>query len=259
MRINAYLSEKGFEVREDIIYYEDICFIEEMFKKLPWEINNVERKIYYRGEDIDQQSLSKVTALRYKYENSALKEKNMDIFEQKYNFLKAIELLHDTLYKSGYYHKHSKIKLDEVIKESSILITSIALHSLSPKQIKLQSNNRYEVVCPFNKECNEPLVLYEATQMFHCPVCKENGNIFEYVSKILNISFITAVETIATAFDVNLTNGGVDTEHYLVKRIMEVMTSEEYSRLLTISENQRRTTQTVREKMELKPKRKIKM
>ena len=60
-----------------------------------------------------------------------------------------------------------------------------------------RSGRNYFGLCPFHNEKSPSFSVSPDKQIFHCFGCGVGGNVFSFVSKIENISFIEAVQNLA--------------------------------------------------------------
>ena len=60
-----------------------------------------------------------------------------------------------------------------------------------------KKGKNYEAVCPFHDDHDPSLNVSEEKQIFKCFVCGTGGNVFTFVQKMENISFLEAVCKVA--------------------------------------------------------------
>ena len=60
-----------------------------------------------------------------------------------------------------------------------------------------RSGRNYFGLCPFHNEKSPSFSVSPDKQIFHCFCCGVGGNVFSFISKIENISFIEAVQNLA--------------------------------------------------------------
>ena len=69
-----------------------------------------------------------------------------------------------------------------------------------------RSGRNYFGLCPFHNEKSPSFSVSPDKQIFHCFGCGVGGNVFSFVSKIENISFIEAVQNLARKKQYSITN-----------------------------------------------------
>ena len=60
-----------------------------------------------------------------------------------------------------------------------------------------EPEDKYKLVCPFHDDHDPSLSISTDKQIFKCFVCGTGGNVFTFVQKIENISFLEAVCKVA--------------------------------------------------------------
>ena len=71
--------------------------------------------------------------------------------------------------------------------------------------IKLtRAGSNYRGLCPFHNEKTPSFMASPGKQIFHCFGCGEGGNVFHFVSKIENVSFVEAVQILAKRAGITL-------------------------------------------------------
>ena len=87
--------------------------------------------------------------------------------------------------------RYSESIIDEVRQSNDIVdIISQYVH------LK-RSGRNYFGLCPFHNEKSPSFSVSPDKQIFHCFGCGVGGNVFSFLSKIENISFIEAVQNLA--------------------------------------------------------------
>ncbi len=73
------------------------------------------------------------------------------------------------------------------------------------RYVPLKKNGReYVGCCPFHHERTPSFMVYAETQSYHCFGCKESGDVIQFVKKYENLSFMDAVEHLASIANVPL-------------------------------------------------------
>lgn len=60
-----------------------------------------------------------------------------------------------------------------------------------------RTGSNYKCLCPFHHEDTSSFVVSPSKQIYHCFGCQEGGNVFSFVMKMDNLTFIEAVEKLA--------------------------------------------------------------
>ena len=94
--------------------------------------------------------------------------------------------------------RYSETIIDEVRQSNDIVdVISQYVH------LK-RSGRNYFGLCPFHNEKSPSFSVSPDKQIFHCFGCGVGGNVFSFLSKIENISFIEAVQNLATRANIAL-------------------------------------------------------
>ncbi|MDD3187060.1 MAG: DNA primase [Bacilli bacterium] len=92
----------------------------------------------------------------------------------------------------------SEHKLNEIRKSVDIVDVISEYVSLSPH------GKNYFGICPFHNDKNPSMSVSKEKQIYKCFSCGESGNVFNFVQKYENISFIEAVKIIAEKANINI-------------------------------------------------------
>lgn len=84
---------------------------------------------------------------------------------------------------------------DELIED--IKSKNDIIDIISQYVVLKRSGRSYFGLCPFHNEKSPSFSVSPDKQIFHCFGCGVGGDVFRFVSKIENISFREAVETLA--------------------------------------------------------------
>ena len=87
--------------------------------------------------------------------------------------------------------------IKEEIK-NSIRLSEIVSQNLS---LKRRDKSNYIALCPFHKEKTPSFNVSDDKGFFHCFGCGKNGDIFNYVMEMENISFVDALKKLAEHAD----------------------------------------------------------
>ena len=68
-----------------------------------------------------------------------------------------------------------------------------------------KKGRNFTAVCPFHEDTNPSLSISEEKQIFKCFVCGVGGNVFTFVSRYTNVSFVQAVKVVADYVNIPLT------------------------------------------------------
>lgn len=93
--------------------------------------------------------------------------------------------------------RYSDELIDEIRNKNDIVDV------ISQYVILKRSGRNFFGLCPFHKEKSPSFSVSPDKQIFHCFGCGVGGNVFHFVQKIENISFLEALETLAN-------NAGID-------------------------------------------------
>ena len=94
--------------------------------------------------------------------------------------------------------KYSDELLEEIKSKNDIVDT------ISEYVILKRSGRNFFGLCPFHKEKSPSFSVSADKQIFHCFGCGVGGDVFRFVSKIENISFMDAVEMLANKANIEL-------------------------------------------------------
>ena len=92
--------------------------------------------------------------------------------------------------------------IKEEIK-NSIRLSEIVSQNLS---LKRRDKSNYIALCPFHKEKTPSFNVSDDKGFFHCFGCGKNGDIFNYVMEMENISFVDALKKLAEHAGINHNN-----------------------------------------------------
>ena len=67
-----------------------------------------------------------------------------------------------------------------------------------------QRGKNFFAICPFHDDHSPSLVVSRERQMFNCFTCRTGGNVFTFIMKFENVSFIEAVKIVADKIGYNL-------------------------------------------------------
>jgi len=253
----SYLLEQGYNIPRNSVLTRDISFIVYIFNKLALnsDQNNI---IPSECQPISEKDIFILRKLRNKYE---LLIDYCDPDEKLYQgldeFLKAVRFLIKQIFLLGYFHKYSIEDIEKIKEQSSILAISMALSSLKELKIKLQTNHRFVRLCEFHKEKNPSLVLFENTSSYTCFGCNNAGNAVSYLMRAEDLSYLTALETLAPAAGVVLPpNSKAKPRHDITEKILAMYEDEYYQELINRS-NQLQEIHEEKNREELKTKAKI--
>ena len=94
--------------------------------------------------------------------------------------------------------RYSDELIDEIRSRNDIVDV------ISQYVVLKRSGRNFFGLCPFHKEKSPSFSVSPDKQIFHCFGCGEGGNVFHFISKIENISFPEALETLADRAGVEL-------------------------------------------------------
>ncbi len=94
--------------------------------------------------------------------------------------------------------RYSDELIDEIRSKNDIVDV------ISQYVVLKRSGRNFFGLCPFHKEKSPSFSVSPDKQIFHCFGCGVGGNVFHFISKIENISFIETLETLADKAGVQL-------------------------------------------------------
>lgn len=174
---------------------------------------------------------------------------NHDIDEEKYTLIyyaiEALQSFIETLRHKGFFRIYAEHDIEDVKEKSSML--ALALLD-NPEVIKTLPRNRYMRLCSIHNEKTPSLMIYETTGSYFCHGCHASGNVITYLMKQYNIDFITALETLAKAFSVELPKRDKTKENlFLIHKIDSIYKSNRYLELCAASKEKNRGSALLRQ------------
>ena len=115
--------------------------------------------------------------------------------------------------------RYSDELIDEIKSKNDIV------DIISQYVVLKRSGRNFFGLCPFHKEKSPSFSVSPDKQIFHCFGCGMGGNVFHFLSKIENISFIESLEMLANRANIELptlTNQGDDKKAYLKSKVYEI-------------------------------------
>lgn len=112
---------------------------------------------------------------------------------------------------------------DELIEE--IRNKNDIVDIISQYVVLKRSGRNFFGLCPFHKEKSPSFSVSPDKQIFHCFGCGVGGNVFHFVSKLENITFIESLEMLANRANIEIptiTNQGDNKLAYLKSRVYEI-------------------------------------
>ncbi len=119
--------------------------------------------------------------------------------------------------------RYSDELIDEIRNRNDIV------DIISQYVVLKRSGRNFFGLCPFHKEKSPSFSVSPDKQIFHCFGCGVGGNVFHFVSKIENISFREALETLAEKAGVELPTLESDTENKLIQLKSKVYEINKYA------------------------------
>ncbi|WP_342275693.1 DNA primase [Spiroplasma endosymbiont of Nebria brevicollis] len=93
----------------------------------------------------------------------------------------------------------------EFNKKVSEIKAKISIVKVIGKYLNLiQKGNNFWTICPFHEDSEPSLSISESKQIYKCFACGEQGNVFIFLQKFKNISFINALKEAAESANINL-------------------------------------------------------
>lgn len=88
-------------------------------------------------------------------------------------------------------------------------------------QVKKAGSN-YKAICPFHQEKTPSFMISPAKQIFHCFGCHAGGNVFTFLQKVENISFIESVKILAKRANIELDYQKSDVNYGEKEKLLEI-------------------------------------
>ena len=105
----------------------------------------------------------------------------------------------------------------EQIKDSNDIIEVLSDYL----QMKKAGSN-YRALCPFHQEKTPSFMASPAKQIFHCFGCHTGGNVFTFIQKIENISFVESVKLLAKRAGIELDYARSDINYSEKEKLIEI-------------------------------------
>lgn len=107
--------------------------------------------------------------------------------------------------------RYSDELIDEIRSKNDIV------DIISQYVILKRSGRNFFGLCPFHKEKSPSFSVSPDKQIFHCFGCGVGGNVFHFVEKIENLSFIETLEMLADRVGINLPTINNNVDDKLIK------------------------------------------
>lgn len=96
---------------------------------------------------------------------------------------------------------------------------SVDIVDVIGQYLPLEKKGRnYMAICPFHDDTHPSMSISSDKQIFMCFVCHTGGNVFTFLQKYLNISYIEAVKKVAEIGHVDLSEYHLDVEKKQIKK-----------------------------------------
>lgn len=90
-------------------------------------------------------------------------------------------------------------------KKVNEIKTKISIVEVIGKYLNLvQKGNNFWAVCPFHEDSSPSLSISQSKQIYKCFACGEQGNVFIFLQKFKNITFINALKEATESANINL-------------------------------------------------------
>lgn len=84
-----------------------------------------------------------------------------------------------------------------------VIRNAVDIVDVVSEYVRLQpAGKNYKGLCPFHQEKTPSFTVSKERQFFHCFGCGERGNVFQFVQKIKNVSFLDAVKQLADRYNI---------------------------------------------------------
>jgi DNA primase len=88
-------------------------------------------------------------------------------------------------------------------------------------QMKKAGSN-YKALCPFHQEKTPSFMASPAKQIFHCFGCHAGGNVFTFIQKLENVSFVESVKLLAKRAGIELDYAKSDINYSEKEKLLEI-------------------------------------
>ena len=88
----------------------------------------------------------------------------------------------------------------EIVKQQADIVRVVGDYV----KLRKKGAQNYSGLCPFHDEKTPSFSVHATHQFFHCFGCGEKGDVFTFVQKIENVSFVEAVRAVAQKFGIAL-------------------------------------------------------
>jgi DNA primase len=90
-----------------------------------------------------------------------------------------------------------------------VIRNAVDIVDVVSEYVRLQpAGKNYKGLCPFHQEKTPSFTVSKERQYFHCFGCGERGNVFQFVQKIKNVSFLDAVKELADRYNIPFERSG---------------------------------------------------
>ncbi|MGE5321276.1 MAG: DNA primase [Actinomycetota bacterium] len=103
----------------------------------------------------------------------------------------------------------SPVDLAQTVKQQADIVRVVGDYI----QLKKAGGQNYTGLCPFHQEKTPSFSVHAVRQFYHCFGCGASGDVFSFVQKVENISFIEAVRLVAQKLDIKLPRMQYSSEH----------------------------------------------
>lgn len=103
----------------------------------------------------------------------------------------------------------SPVDLAQTVKQQADIVRVVGDYV----QLKKAGAKNYNGLCPFHQEKTASFSVNIDRQRFHCFGCGASGDVFSFVQKVENISFMEAIRLVAQKLDIKLPKMQYSSEH----------------------------------------------
>lgn len=104
---------------------------------------------------------------------------------------------------------YTPVDLAQTVKQQADIVRVVGDYV----QLKKAGAKNYNGLCPFHQEKTASFSVNIDRQRFHCFGCGASGDVFSFVQKIENISFMEAIRLVAQKLDIKLPKMQYSSEH----------------------------------------------
>ena len=137
--------------------------------------------------------------------------------------------------------KYNKKLINKIVRNGDILAVALS-DSNKFKKIRPLAGRRFNINCLFHQDRHPSMMIDCKNNKYYClsEKCLKNGDIISFVMQMYDLDFLSAVEVLAYAFDVELPEKKLKCNIYVLgDEIRKSYESEQYKQLILLSDNKK--------------------